>query len=249
MNRSWTMALLLGCFAFMYANAGAQSSTDESQSSSQSQPAQKPQKPNTNPPKSAPEANPFPTDTTSVPVMPSRNSPGTPAPETNSPAYGDVALPNHDADPVRSPDDATPAPTSGSESTSSDSAAGLDELLKPPAETTKGHRPADAPPAEGPQVDENVGSYYLESHDWKGALSRFESALVLDPENPDVYWGLAEAQRHLGDFAKAKANYLKVIEYDPDSKHSKDAKKILKQPEIANARAAANLAAPAEPHN
>lgn len=82
-----------------------------------------------------------------------------------------------------------------------------------------------------------MGSYYLESKNWKGALSRFESAMVLDPENPEVYWGLAEAQRHLGDLASAKANYLKVMEYDPDSRHGKDAKKILKEPEIANARA------------
>jgi len=182
--------------------------------------------------------------------MPSRNSPGSAVPEANTPAYGDVALPNNDADPVRSPDDAMPPPTTGTESSSSDSAAGLDELLRPPPDTTKGRRPADAPPAEGPKVDENVGSYYLESGDWKGALSRFESALVLDPENPDVYWGLAEAQRHLGDFANAKANYLKVIEYDPDSRHSKDARKILKQPELANAHAAATPAAPeAQPQN
>ena len=61
--------------------------------------------------------------------------------------------------------------------------------------------------------------------------------MVLDPENPDVYWGLAEAERHLGQFAEAKANYLKVMEYDPDSRHSKDAKKILKEPEMTNARA------------
>jgi len=85
--------------------------------------------------------------------------------------------------------------------------------------------------------DENVGSYYLDNKDWKAALSRFESALVLDPDNPDVYWGLAECQRHLGDFANARANYLKVTQYDPDSRHAKEARKALKEPEIANAKA------------
>jgi tetratricopeptide (TPR) repeat protein len=60
---------------------------------------------------------------------------------------------------------------------------------------------------------------------------------VTDPDNPDVYWGMAEAQRELGDFAKAKANYLKVVGYDPDSKHGKEAKKLLKEPELANAPA------------
>ena len=66
--------------------------------------------------------------------------------------------------------------------------------------------------------------------------------MVLDPENPDVYWGLAEAQRHIGNFANAKANYLKVMEFDPDSKHGKDAKKILKEPEVANAKAVSSNA-------
>ena len=72
---------------------------------------------------------------------------------------------------------------------------------------------------------------------WKAALSRYQSALVTDPENPDVYWGIAESQRQLGDYANAKANYQKLMEYDPDSKHGKEAKKLLKEPQLANAPA------------
>jgi Tfp pilus assembly protein PilF len=89
---------------------------------------------------------------------------------------------------------------------------------------------------ETAQEDESVGSYYLGQKNWRAALSRFQSALVLDPENPDVYWGLAESQRHLGETASAKANYMKVMEYDPDSRHAKEAKKLLKDPEMANAK-------------
>ena len=63
--------------------------------------------------------------------------------------------------------------------------------------------------------------------------------MVLDPENPDVYWGLAEADRHLGNLADARANYQKVAEYDPDSRHGKEASKALKEPEIANGKNAA----------
>jgi tetratricopeptide (TPR) repeat protein len=59
--------------------------------------------------------------------------------------------------------------------------------------------------------------------------------VVLDPENPEVYWGLAEAQRHIGKFTEAKASYQKLLDYDPDSKHGKEARKILKSPELANA--------------
>jgi tetratricopeptide (TPR) repeat protein len=57
----------------------------------------------------------------------------------------------------------------------------------------------------------------------EGRIVAFQSALVLDPYNPDVYWGLAECERHLGDFADARANYKKVMEYDPGSRHAKDA--------------------------
>ena len=50
---------------------------------------------------------------------------------------------------------------------------------------------------ETAKEDEDVGGLYLSQKNWRAAQSRFESAVVLDPENPDVYWGLAEAQRHL----------------------------------------------------
>ena len=65
--------------------------------------------------------------------------------------------------------------------------------------------------------------------------------LVLDPDNPDVYWGLAESERHLGRFADARENYQKIMEYDPGSHHAKEASKALKDPEIANAKAAPAL--------
>lgn len=187
-------------------------------------------------PKSPQDANPFPDDTNAVPVLPSANSPATPAPDaTDSPP---VSLPGDDGDPVKSPDDAT---SSTGESGSSSSSSGLDNLRPPPDEEQGGKhgRPGAGgePQPESAKDDENVGSYYLDQKNWKAALSRFESAVVLDPENPDVYWGLAEAQRHVGDYAKAKANYLKVREYDPDSKHGKEAKRILREPEMAGAKA------------
>jgi Tfp pilus assembly protein PilF len=89
---------------------------------------------------------------------------------------------------------------------------------------------------EAASKDIEVGGYYLQTKNWKGAVSRFQSALVLDPENPDVYWGLAEAARHLGNFADARANYQKVVDYDPDSRHGKEARKALKEPEIASGK-------------
>ena len=199
-----------------------------------------------NQPKGQQNANPFPDDANSVPVLPSMNSSAPPPPDANDSGAA-AALPPADSDPVRSPEEAGPAADVGSSSSDS----GLDNLLKPPPDEKPskhaGANDPDQPHVESAKEDESVGSYYLDQKNWKAALSRFESAVVLDPENPDVYWGLAEAQRHVGDFASAKANYQKVMEYDPDSKHSKEAKKILKDPEMANAKAvSANAGSPAQ---
>jgi hypothetical protein len=60
--------------------------------------------------------------------------------------------------------------------------------------------------------------------------------MVQDPENPEVYWGLAEAERHIGDFWDARGYYLKLLDYDPDGPHGKQARKAIKDPEIANAK-------------
>jgi len=191
-------------------------------------------------PQTQPNSNPFPEDTDSVPVIPTK------APDL--PGVGDAAarmpLPPDDLDPVRSPEEGGPAAEEQQQSSSS-SLSGMG-ALPPDADagddTTQGKRGR-----KGEQVvpehhetaaeDESVGSYYLDTKDWKAALSRFQSALVLDPDNPDVYWGLAESERNLGDFANARANYQKVMEYDPDSHHAKEARKALQDPQLANAKA------------
>lgn len=183
-------------------------------------------------PKPPAEANPFPEDTNNVPVMPNANT-SAPAPAAAAPA---PAVPSDESDPVRSPDDPVPDMVTNSGTSSSSNSPDLQKLLAPPPD--EGTRKGKPEPehTETAKEDENVANFYLSSHDWRGALSRFESALVLDPENPDVYWGLAECQRHLGQLAAAKANYQKVMEYDPGSKHAKDAKKILKDPQMASVK-------------
>jgi tetratricopeptide (TPR) repeat protein len=182
--------------------------------------------------------NPFPEDTSDVPVIPTHDIPGL------APEEGRMAMPAGDADPVHSPEDAE-ADAESQEQSSSSSLAGMRDLL-PPADDDatqpkkhggKGDQADDSEPPETAAEDESVGNYYLDNKDWKAALSRFQSALVLDPYNPDVYWSLAEAERGLGQFAEARANYEKVVEYDPGSHHAKEAKKALDDPQIANAKA------------
>jgi hypothetical protein len=185
-------------------------------------------------------ANPFPTDTSNVPVLPSKSTPAQPEGTYNAPESAGIPLPGEDLDPIRSPDDPLPSANSGAEADSSSSLAGLEKLLPPPDDDQPSKKKKlvvkEPTHQEAASKDIEVGTYYLQTKNWKGALSRFESALILDPENPDVYWGLAEAEHRVGNLADARAHYQKVVEYDPDSRHGKDAVKILKDPEIANGK-------------
>lgn len=200
---------------------------------------QQQQKPASQKPPAA--SNPFPEDTTNVPVVPTGSEPAAaPASAPAGESAGATNLLKNDTDPMRSPDD--PTPDSSSDSGFSSSLTGANDINIPDEPKTTRHgrhaEPDEIVHQETAKEDENVGSFELSRKNWKAALSRFQSALVTDPENPDVYWGLAEAQRELGDFANAKANYEKVVDYDdPESKHSKEAKKHLKEPQLANAPA------------
>lgn len=180
--------------------------------------------------------------------MPSKDAPalppGTYSDEDNAIDSKRLALPLTDFDPVRSPDDAATESESAQElESSSSSRAGLDKLVPGPDDDDQSqgkHKKQAAKPPEHVETsaeDIEVGKYYLQTKNWKAALSRFESAMVLAPDEPDVYWGLAESERNLGHFAEARGYYQKVAEYDPDSKHGKEAIKDLKEPEIANAKA------------
>jgi tetratricopeptide (TPR) repeat protein len=160
-----------------------------------------------------------------------------------------VPLPASDTDPVRSPEDAggeRSAALNSSSRESSSNFADLDKLMPRDDEDTnrKGKKGKEAPEYhETAGNDIDVGNYELERRNWKAALSRFQSAMIMDPENPGVFWGMAEAARHLGDFALARGYYQKVVDYDPDSRHGKDARKALKDPEIANGQSAAKTQA------
>jgi Flp pilus assembly protein TadD len=164
-----------------------------------------------------------------------------------------VGLPNDDADPVKSPDDPAAETAAENQGFSSSNIPGLDKILDRADE-----KAADADQQAGkkkrhggdkdddkstehketPSEDIDVGKYYIERKNWKAAKSRFESAMVLSPEDPEVYWGLAESSRGLGQFAEARTYYKKLLDYDPDGPHGKAARKALSDPQIANAQTA-----------
>lgn len=228
MKQALMIGLVLACSLGLYAQSPAAGGNSAS-GPSKPQAAQK----TASPPQS--QANPFPEDTNEVPVLPAGNVPS----PSSAAANGEVSVPARDLDPVRSPDDLLSDASPGANPNFSSSTTGLDDILPKPDDSQPGKgKDADIAPVhqETAKEDISVGNYYLDNHDWKGALSRFQSAMVLSPDDPDVYWGLAECERHLGDLADARAYYLKVAEYDPTSRHGKDARKALKDPEIANAQ-------------
>src|SRR5579863_3026496 len=128
--------------------------------------------------------NPFPEDTSDVPVIPTHSVSG-PAPD-ESDASRRIPMAASDADPVRSPEDAQ-ADAENQQQGFSSSLAGIGDLLPPAdddAEPSKHNRKGQQAEPEHHETaaeDESVGAYYISNHDWKAALSRFQSALVLDP--------------------------------------------------------------------
>lgn len=190
--------------------------------------------------------NPFPEDTTSVPVIPI--SPAAADSGSNSSANSSSPLPATDRDPARSPED----PSAGSDAASQDgesssSFSGMDRLLPQPVADANARTKKQPTSQEAAAHDVEVGGYYLDRKDWKAALSRFQSALVLDPENTEVYWGLGEAERHLGDNASARTYYRQLLDYDPDGRHGKEARKLLKDPSLADTGAVQHPADAAKP--
>src|ERR1035437_972249 len=77
-------------------------------------------------------ANPFPEDTSTVPVMPSKTTSALPEGTYNGAESAAIPLPGEDLDPVRSPDDPAPAANSGQTEDSSSSLNGLEKLLPRP---------------------------------------------------------------------------------------------------------------------
>jgi tetratricopeptide (TPR) repeat protein len=233
---SWIGLVLSGCM-LIAAQLHAQAPAPQSPPANPNQQPQQPSKPAA--------ANSFPEDTSNVPVMPSKDTPALPEGTYGGEgaAASRVPLPSEDLDPVRSPDGMASEAESAPSSNSSSSQAGMDKLLPATDDEPSGKRRKAAPAVpqhvETSAEDIEVGQYELDRKNWKAALSRFESAMVLAPDEPEVYWGLAESERHLGNLAEARGYYQKVVDYDPDSKHGKEARKALKEPEIANAKAAA----------
>lgn len=77
--------------------------------------------------------------------------------------------------------------------------------------------------------DAQVGHFYLQTGDYKGAYDRFLEATQVDPGNADAVFGLADSARHLNMRDVALRNYQLYLEALPSGRYAKDARKALKE--------------------
>jgi len=166
--------------------------------------------------------NPFPGEDTGAPIIPVDPAPTNTGNANSSTASRGSSDAN--GDPVRSPDGPVDTVDDGFSSSSS----GLGDL--PVDEDVKPRKTGKVKTREQMvKEDIDVGSFYSSRKNWKAALDRFSDAFKIDSENEDAVFGLAEAERHLENYDKAREHYELFLSYDPDGPHSKAARKALEE--------------------
>ena len=76
--------------------------------------------------------------------------------------------------------------------------------------------------------DTDIGSFYLKTGNYQGALQRFKDASAADSTDIAAIFGLAESQRMLGKTADAARNYQLYLDIVPNGPSAKEAIKALK---------------------
>ena len=100
--------------------------------------------------------------------------------------------------------------------------------------TTDETPPANLPPSPLPfdpklaRKDANIGDFYMETGDWKGAYDRFLEANRSDPGNAEAVFGLGLSAQHIGHRDEALRMYRLYLLALPRGPHAKDVHKALK---------------------
>jgi tetratricopeptide (TPR) repeat protein len=118
-----------------------------------------------------------------------------------------------------------PPPSAGS---SSSAIPGLAPVQPQQPSSPEAGQPLSLNPKLG-KKDTNVGMFYLETGDYKGAYDRFREAVEIDPGNADAVYGLAESARQLGKTDIAIRYFTLYIEAIPYGHHAKQVRKALKE--------------------
>jgi hypothetical protein len=83
-------------------------------------------------------------------------------------------------------------------------------------------------PAARAKKDIQVGDFYLQTGDYRGAYLRYKDAVGYDPTNADAIFGMAEAARALKLVAEARQTYKLYLEIVPEGGKAKEAAKALR---------------------
>lgn len=108
--------------------------------------------------------------------------------------------------------------------------SGLPELTQPPnsansADVNELH-PYNPYRAD---KDLEVGEYYLKLKDYKGALARFQDALMYKPNDAMANLRMAECYEKMNDPAQAAVHYREYLRILPNGPESKKARKALEK--------------------
>jgi tetratricopeptide (TPR) repeat protein len=77
--------------------------------------------------------------------------------------------------------------------------------------------------------DAQIGDFYLESGNYKGAYDRFLEANRSDPGNAEAVFGLAESARRLQHRDEALRNYRLYLSALPNGPRAKEVRKALRE--------------------
>jgi tetratricopeptide (TPR) repeat protein len=107
------------------------------------------------------------------------------------------------------------------------------EALKRIAPQVASHGPAadasDPGQARIAEHDRNVGETYLAGNNFDAARQRFEEALRITPDDPLLFFRMAQALQGMQRLDPARIYYRKYLEAQPKGKFAKDAKKQIDQ--------------------
>ncbi|HEX4039425.1 MAG TPA: tetratricopeptide repeat protein [Acidobacteriaceae bacterium] len=203
---------------------GSQQSGSQNQSQSPSGDQQKNQK------KSTSQANPFPEEKSEAAAKQAQQQNEAPAASTpNGKTADQNPFPERESEKAAHQDQPNAAPGgAGKPDFSSSQVKGMD---LPGTDTAA---PAGSPSALGfdPKLakkDTQVGMFYLQSGDFRGAYDRFAEATKSDPGNAEAVYGLGESALRLGKNDVAVRNFRLYLSALPEGPHAKDVRKAMKK--------------------
>jgi Tfp pilus assembly protein PilF len=97
--------------------------------------------------------------------------------------------------------------------------------IAPNVAANKSDAPADAVKIAAHDID--VGETYLSANNFDAARERFEDALRLTPDNPLIWFRLAQALQGMQRLDPARLYYRKYLEAEPKGKFAGNAKKAI----------------------